>query len=142
MHIRRDFTDQFIHGIYCWILGFTGSIDRLNLTMDLYRIELEDRFYAVSTLDVSTDPTSGDAYENAIDSGATNIQKYGSTVFFDLEAQYQLSESLSLSAGARNMFDEYPDKDSGDDCCGNVYWSSNIVDWQGGYYYARINYTF
>jgi iron complex outermembrane receptor protein len=231
-----------------YALGFTGAIDRLNLTLDLYRIELEDRFYAVSTLDVSTDPTSGDAYdnylkldaagvsgansiggvnyfqnafdtvtqgmdfvatytlddtvfstslnynkteidsdasaylnaedqfdienaipawravmsakrnfdmlsimlraniygsyENAIDSGATNIQKYGSTVFFDLEAQYQLSESVSLSAGARNIFDEYPDKDSGDDCCGNVYWSSNIVDWQGGYYYARLNYTF
>lgn len=155
-----------------YALGFTGAIDRLNLTLDLYRIELEDRFYAVSTLDVSTDPTSGDAYDNylkldaagvsgansiggvnyfqnafdtvtqGMDFVATNIQKYGSTVFFDLEAQYQLSESVSLSAGARNIFDEYPDKDSGDDCCGNVYWSSNIVDWQGGYYYARLNYTF
>lgn len=231
-----------------YALGITGSIDRLNITLDLYQIELEDRFYAVSTLDVSTDPTTGAAYdnylkldaagvsgansiggvnyfqnafdtvtkgmdvvatytlddtvltaslnynkteidsdasdylnaedqfdienaipewravmsakksfdllslmvranfygsyENAIDSGASNIQEYDPTVFFDLEAQYQLSESVMLSAGARNLFDEYPDKDNGDDCCGNVYWSSNIVDWQGGYYYARLNYTF
>ena len=231
-----------------YTLGMTGSFDALNVTLDFYRIELEDRFYAVSTLDVSTDPTSGDAYENflkldaagvsgansiggvnyfqnafdtvtqgadlvvtytlddtvftssinfnqtkidsdasaylnaedqfdvenaipdwravfsakhdfdklsllvranvygayenAIDSAATNIQKYDPTVFFDLEANYQLSEGLSLAAGVRNIFDEYPDKDAGDDCCGNVYWSSNIVDWQGGYYYARLNYIF
>ena len=235
-----------------YILGVTGSLNDVNITLDFYRIELEDRFYAVSTLDVSTDPTSGDAYQNflkldaagvvgansiggvnffqnafdsvtqgmdfvatytlddtvftaslnynktdidsdasaylnaedqydlenatpdwrgvisakhsfdllsilvranyygayvnAIDSAATIKQEYGATVFFDLEANYQLSESLSIAAGARNIFDEYPDKDgvdgNRDDCCGVVYWSSNIVDWQGGYYYARLNYTF
>jgi iron complex outermembrane receptor protein len=231
-----------------YTMGVTGSFDSLNVTLDFYRIELEDRFYAVSTLDVSTDPTSGDAYENflklddagvagansiggvnyfqnafdtvtqgldfvatytlddtvfmssinynkteidsdasaylnaedqfdvenstpawravvsakhnfdllsvlvranvygsyenAIDSDASNIQEYGSTVFFDVEANYQLSEGLSIAAGVRNLFDEYPDKDAGDDCCGNVYWSSNTVDWQGGYYYARLNYVF
>lgn len=232
-----------------YALGVTGSLEGINITLDFYRIELEDRFYAVSTLDVSTDPTSGDAYENylkldaagvagansiggvnyfqnafdtvtqgmdlvatytfddtvlttslnynkteidsdasdylnaedqfdienatpdwravisakhnfdllsilvraniygsydnAIDSAATTIQEYGSTVFFDVEAKYQLTDDLSIAAGARNIFDEYPDKDTGgDDCCGNVYWSSNIVDWQGGYYYARLNYVF
>lgn len=241
-----------------YTLGVTGKLDDLSITLDFYRIELDDRFYAVSTLDVSTDPTSGDAYanylkleaagvqgantiggvnyfqnafdtvtngmdfvmtytmgdtilttsvnynktevkgfgseelsaylngedqfdlensvpewrsvisakhnfdlltilvranvygsyENAIDSAATTIQEYGSTIFFDLEASYQLSENLSVSAGARNIFDEYPDKDGNgdrdnrDDCCGAVYWASNIVDWQGGYYYARLNYTF
>lgn len=241
-----------------YTLGVTGNLDDLNITLDFYRIELDDRFYAVSTLNVSTNPTSGDAYdnylkldaagvegantiggvnyfqnafdtvtngmdfvmtytmgntivttsvnynkttingygsdalsaflnaedqydlenavpewrsvisakhnfdllsilvranvygsyENAIDSGATTIQEYGSTVFFDLEANYQISENLSIAAGARNIFDEYPDKDGNgdrsqrDDCCGVVYWSSNIVDWQGGYYYARLNYSF
>jgi len=90
------------------------------------------------------------SYENAIDSSATIIQEYDPTVFFDLEAKYQLSENLSLAAGARNIFDEYPDKDgvsangsvSSDDCCGAVYWSGNDVDWQGGYYYARLQYVF
>ena len=241
-----------------YTLGITGNFEDLNITLDFYRIELDDRFYAVSTLDVSTDPTSGDAYdnylkldaagvegantiggvnyfqnafdtvtngmdlvatytmgdtvltgsvnynatsvtgygsdelsaylngedqfdlenaapewrsvisakhnfdllsilvranfygtyENAIDSDAASIQEYGSTVFFDVEANYQISENLSIAAGARNIFDEYPDKDGNgdrsnrDDCCGVVYWSSNIVDWQGGYYYARLNYVF
>jgi iron complex outermembrane receptor protein len=236
-----------------YTLGLTGNLDDVNITLDFYRIELEDRFYAVSTLDVSTEPSSGDAYnnylkldaagvagansiggvnyfqnafdtvtqgmdfvatytmgdtllttsinynkttidsdaseylnaedqydlenavpdwrgvisakhnfdllsilvraniygsyENAINSSASIIQEYGSSVFFDIEANYQISENLNIAAGARNIFDEYPDKDgagvsSRDDCCGVVYWSSNIVDWQGGYYYARLNYVF
>jgi iron complex outermembrane recepter protein len=242
-----------------YTLGITSSFDELNVTLDFYRIELDDRFYAVSTLDVSTDPTAdgyanylkleaagvagantiggvnyfqnafdtvtngmdfvatytmGDtvltgsvnynatevqgfgsaalndylnaedqfdlenavpkwrsvisakhnfdlltilvraniygSYENAIDSSATIKQQYDASVFFDFEAKYQISEDLSVSAGARNIFDEYPDKDGvmvdgsleRDDCCGVVYWSSNIVDWQGGYYYARLNYSF
>jgi len=232
-------------------LGFTGQIDDLNLTFDYYRIKLEDRFYAVSTQDVSTDITSGDAYsnylalvaagvegantiggvsyfqnafdsttqgfdfvatyqlpdtlltasinynvsdidssvsevseflnaedqfdlensrpewrgvvsakhtfdklsvlvrgniygsyENAIDSSATEIQEYSSSVLIDLELSYAVDESLTLFAGANNIFDTYPEKDDGDDCCGNVYWAANTVDWQGGYYYARLNYSF
>jgi iron complex outermembrane receptor protein len=50
---------------------------------------------------------------------------------FDVELGFQLSDSLS-AAGARNIFDTYPDKDEGYMCCGAIYWSANIVDWQGG----------
>jgi iron complex outermembrane receptor protein len=229
-------------------IGLTGDMGDLNITLDFYRIELEDRFYAVSTLDVSTDPTDVDAYENflkldaagvagansiggvnyfqnafdtttqgldfvttysisdtiltgslnynstkiesdasaylngenqfdlenaipqwrgvfssrsnfdllsvlvraniygsyenALNSSASNIQEYDASVLFDVELSYQLSDSLSIAAGARNLFDTYPDEDEGDMCCGAIYWSGNIVDWQGGYYYARLNYTF
>ncbi|MCF2948628.1 TonB-dependent receptor [Paraglaciecola aquimarina] len=230
-----------------YTLGFTGNIDELNLTFDMYSISLEDRFYAISTLDVSTDMTSGEAYdnylaldaagvvgantiggvryfqnafdttttgfdfvatytmgdtvltgsvnynateideasdalnaeaqfdvenaipewrsvlsakhnfdmlsfvvranfygtyENAISSDATTTQEYDPSVLFDFEMNYQVSDSISLSAGARNIFDTYPDEDEGDECCGAVYWSANMVDWQGGYYYARMNYIF
>lgn len=246
-------------------LGTTGNIGDLNITFDYYHIALEDRFYAVSTKDVSTDATdtseegiaaydnylaleaagvqgantiggvnyfqnafdtttsgfdfvatyqladtlltgslnynstvidtsdeevsvylnaenqhdlenaipkirgvlsakhSFDAltvlvrgniygsYSNAIDSGAETIQDYDPSVLFDVELTYSISESLSLAAGARNILDTYPDEDgtydadgdfTRDGCCGSVYWSGNIVDWQGGYYYARLNYTF
>ncbi|MEP2652741.1 MAG: TonB-dependent receptor [Paraglaciecola sp.] len=229
--------------------GMSGSFDALTTTIDFYRIAVDDRFYAVSTLDVSTDETSGDAYdnylallsagvegaesiggvnyfqnafdtvtsgvdivatytmdntvltaslnynkteidsdaseflnaesqhdlennspefkgvisakhdfdaltvlvranlygayENAIDSAATNVQEYDPSVLFDVELSYALNDSLTLAAGARNMFDTYPDEgDSGDACCGRVYWSGDKVDWQGGYYYARLNYSF
>lgn len=249
-------------------LGFTGQIDDLNITFDYYRIKLEDRFYAVSTQDVSSSvpiPAPDDAeqsvkdaaaaaaaafanyqallsagvegantiggvsyfqnafdsttqgfdfvatyqlpdtllsasinynvsdidssvaevseflnaedqfdlenarpewrgvvsakhtfdqlsflvrgniygsYENAIDSDATQTQEYSSTVLVDLELSYAVDESLTLFAGANNIFDTYPEKDDGDSCCGAVYWAANTVDWQGGYYYARFNYTF
>ena len=232
-------------------IGFTGNVDDLNITLDFYSIALEDRFYAVSTLAVSTDTTSGDAYinflaldaagvdgantiggvnyfqnafdtttsgfdfvatyamgdtlltgsvnynsteidtnidvvseylngedqfdlenaipewrgvlsakhdfdmltllvranvygayENATNSAGTNIQEYDASVLFDMEVMYQVSDSLSVSAGARNILDTYPDEDEGDMCCGAIYWSANIVDWQGGYYYARLNYAF
>ena len=229
-------------------LGVSGSFDALNLTVDFYRIAVDDRFYAVSTIDVSTAPDSGDAYdkylalvaagvdgantiggvnyfqnafdtvtngmdivatytiddtvltgslnynsteidsdasaflngedefdlenalpawrgvlsakhsfdilsllvranfygayENAINSSATTTQEYDAGVMIDLEMKYQLNDSTSLAAGARNLFDTYPDKDDGDTCCGAVYWSGNNVDWQGGYYYARLNYVF
>ena len=229
-------------------LGLSGNFDALTLTLDFYNIALEDRFYSVSTIDVSADPTSGDAYdkflaldaagvegantiggvnyfqnafdtttsgmdfvatytmentvltgsvnyntteidsdisdflsnedafdlensipewkgvvsakhsfdaltvliraniygsyENAIDSDATSTQEYDPTVLFDLEMTYPISDDLTFAAGARNIFDTYPDKDDGDDCCGVVYWSGNTVDWMGGYYYARLNYTF
>ncbi len=238
-----------------YTLGFTGNVDNLNITFDMYSIALEDRFYAISTLDVSTDPTSGDdyenylaldaagvvgantiggvryfqnafdttttgfdfvasytmgdtvltgsvnynsteidkasdalngeaqfdvenaipewrsvlsakhsfdmlsiviranfygAYENAIDSDATVTQEYDPSVLFDIEANYQVTDNLSVAAGARNIFDTYPDEDgvmvdgslNRDECCGAVYWSGNMIDWQGGYYYARLNYAF
>ena len=229
-------------------LGLSGNFDALTLTLDFYNIALEDRFYAVSTIDVSSDPSSGDAYdkflaldaagvdgantiggvnyfqnafdtttsgmdfvatyimgntvltgsvnyntteidsdisdflsnedafdlensipewkgvvsakhsfdsltvliraniygsyENAIDTDATSTQEYDPVVLFDLEMSYPISDDLTFAAGARNIFDTYPDKDDGDDCCGAVYWSGNTVDWMGGYYYARLNYTF
>ncbi|MEP1383679.1 MAG: TonB-dependent receptor [Paraglaciecola sp.] len=234
--------------------GMSGSFDALTTTIDFYRIAVDDRFYAVSTIDVSSDPDSGDDYDkylalldagvvgaesiggvnyfqNAFDTvtsgvdivatytmdatvltasfnyNTTSIDNYGSeelgeylnaegqydfenstpkvkgvisakhdfdaltvlvranvygsytnsnttggeflkqeydpSVLFDLEFNYSLSDSLSLAAGARNLLDTYPDKENiGDACCGRVYWSGNTVDWQGGYYYARLNYTF
>mgnify|MGYP003626954044 CR=1 FL=1 len=44
--------------------GITGEFDKLSMTLDFYRIDVEDRFYAISTLDVSTDPTSGADFLN------------------------------------------------------------------------------
>jgi iron complex outermembrane receptor protein len=46
-----------------YTLGFTAELADLTITFDMYRIEIDDRFRAVSTLDVSADPTAGEAYE-------------------------------------------------------------------------------
>jgi len=48
-----------------YTLGLTASIESLILTVDVYRIDIDDRFSAISTLDVSSDPNGDpDAFAN------------------------------------------------------------------------------
>ena len=242
-----------------YTLGFTATLGNLELTFDYYNIEIDDRFRAVSTLDVSSDPNGDpDAYErylalvaagvtgaesiggvnyfqNAIDTETSgfdlvanypmdwsnghttdfslalnynetellsdnldvlnpeaeydlenqlpetrwnataihsfgdfsivgrlryfgewsdsdntsplSIQDYDAVVFFDLEGSWQINEMLRATIGGRNLFDEYPDQvdriaSDNDYCCGRLYPSTSVVDWQGGYYYARLRIDF
>ncbi|MCB1644251.1 MAG: TonB-dependent receptor [Pseudomonadales bacterium] len=65
--------------------GITAEFEALSVTLDFYRIDVEDRFYAISTLDVSTDPTSGQAYTNylALDAaGVTGANSIGGVFYF------------------------------------------------------------
>ena len=65
-------------------------------------------------------------------------QTFDPVVQFDLEASYEVNDALTIAAGARNVFDEYPAEGQiGETCCGRIYRSDSIVDWQGGYYYLR-----
>jgi iron complex outermembrane recepter protein len=236
-----------------YTLGFTSSFDAFTLTVDYYRIDLEDRVNAISTKNVSTDPGSGAAYDNYLalvgagvvgaesiggvfyfanafdtktegvdivgtyskswangsttsltgsvnynktefdgpvgsvfnaedqydfinydpklrgvfsvthetgpftllaranyygestnsDTGGPNgtlrYQDYGAKVQVDLEGSVQVSEAVKISLGARNAFDEYPDEKAlGDNCCGRIYRSGDVIDWQGGYYYVKL----
>lgn len=242
-----------------YTLGFTATLGNLELTFDYYNIEIDDRFRAVSTLDVSSDPNGDpDAYErylalvaagvtgaesiggvnyfqNAIDTETSgfdlvanypmdwsnghttdfslalnynetellsdnldvlnpeaeydlenqlpetrwnataihsfgafsivgrlryfgewsdsdntsplSIQDYDAVVFFDLEGSWQINDMLRATIGGRNLFDEYPDQvdriaSDNDYCCGRLYPSTSVVDWQGGYYYARLRIDF
>lgn len=78
-------------------------------------------------------------YEQQNGSGTgAQFQEFDPEVLFDIEATYDFDEFLSLSAGARNVFDEYPAPGTiGETCCGRVYRSDSVVDWQGGYYYVK-----
>jgi iron complex outermembrane receptor protein len=230
-----------------YTFGVTADFGQLNITLDYYLIELEDRVNAVSTRDVSSDASSGDAYDNflalqaagvvgaesiggvnyfqnafdtsteGVDFVATyslkgelgdtmltgsvnynktefasdpseflnaenqfdfengtptmrgvfsakhayesfqglvrlsyygeydnidgdDVQTFGSEVFVDLEGTYFITETLSLAFGVRNLFDNYPDPSDlpGDSCCGRIYRSDSVVDWQGGFYYTKL----
>ncbi|MDA1372132.1 MAG: TonB-dependent receptor [Proteobacteria bacterium] len=75
----------------------------------------------------------------------TAVQTFDAVWYTDLEGQYRFSDNISLSLGARNLFDEYPDKVDpalGDYCCGRVYSDLNGLDWQGAYYYGRLSLNF
>lgn len=241
-----------------YAFGFTADFGDLSLTADYYRIDISDRLYSISTLDVSADPNSGAAYDNylalvnagvvgaesiggvfyfqnAFDSktqgvdvvatypvdwgsyGMTNltasfnynkseldsnadeylngedqydfenatpeyrtvftavhtidkftllgraryfgsysdsngsnaqyVQHFNAITYFDLEGAYQLTNNFRLTVGGRNLFDEYPEEvdrsvNGNDYCCGRVYSSGTIQDWQGAYYYLRLDADF
>ena len=236
-----------------YTIGFTANVGQLDLTVDYYQINLDDATNAISTRDVSTDPTSGTAYQNYLlldgagvagansiggvlyfangydissegvdivasypldfdSAGTTNLsmalnytkkafesdasaflneearfdfvnfnpnwrgvftaahdindlrlvarasywgesenansgtslrQTQDSTWFVDLEAQYQINDTFRIAAGGRNLFDEYPVKGNvGDTCCGRIYESGTVVDWNGSYWFARLTADF
>ncbi|MDX3774692.1 TonB-dependent receptor [Chromatiaceae bacterium AAb-1] len=96
-----------------YTLGLTADYGRFTITADYYRIELEDRFYSVSTMNVSSDPTRTEAYGNyqkllaagVPDSDARNIggvfffQNAFDTVTqgFDLVANYSFTSDYGLT---------------------------------------------
>ena len=66
-------------------VGATYEGDRLSLTVDFYQIEIDDRFNAISTRDVSTDPTSGEAYQNFLAlqaAGVSGANSIGGVFYF------------------------------------------------------------
>ncbi|MFT4671654.1 MAG: iron complex outermembrane receptor protein [Pseudohongiellaceae bacterium] len=241
-----------------YTFGFTAALGDLDLTIDYYRIDIDDRTNAISPLSVSTNPTSGSSFDNflaleaagvagantigavqyftnAFDSrtegfdivasypldfgnagtttlsaamnytensfesdpsqflnaenrydfingdpqwrgiftgihnvgdfnivarlswfgeatnsntggtGANGLRYQELPNFFqtDIEGQWQINDMLRLAVGGRNIFDEFPDRDTiSDFCCGRIYSSGTVVPWQGGYYYARLRADF
>ena len=66
-------------------IGFVGNLGALEFTVDYYTIDIEDYFSAVSTRDVSTDPSDEDAYANfvALDAaGVAGANTIGGVFFF------------------------------------------------------------
>jgi len=96
-----------------YTFGVTASFGELDLTVDAYRIDMEDRTYAISTRDVSTDPTSGSAYGNyqaLVAAGIPGAESIGGVLYFanefdtktqgvDIVATYP----LSLKSGSETI---------------------------------------
>lgn len=67
-------------------------------------------------------------------------QKFNPEAQIDMELSYTLDDKYTLSVGARNIFDNYPDPDRLQATAGRIYRAQSVVDWQGGYYYARLSF--
>ena len=106
-------------------LGFVASFGDLDLTVDFYQIDIADRTYAVSTRDVSTDPTSGEAYQNFLKleaAGVPGANSIGGVLYFangfdtttkgmDIVATYPLTDATNLTAAInynKTEFDSDP----------------------------------
>ncbi|GAA0784939.1 MULTISPECIES: TonB-dependent receptor plug domain-containing protein [Pseudomonadati] len=81
---------------------------------------------------------------HADDTSDWGSEMAGSAVTFDLEVSYTVMDSLTFSVGANNIFDQEAQKlkDGTLGELGAVYYESGPFDYNGGYYYGKVNYRF
>jgi iron complex outermembrane receptor protein len=66
-----------------------------------------------------------------------------SAITFDAEVSYFYNDSLTLSAGAMNIFDQEAQKlQAANNWSGAIYYESGPFDYNGGYYYVKATYSF
>jgi iron complex outermembrane receptor protein len=65
-------------------------------------------------------------------------QKRGVVSQWDAEIKYDINEHYTFTLGARNVFDKYPDPNILNPGNGSIY-SDSVVDFQGGFYFARFD---
>lgn len=79
------------------------------------------------------------AFTNSDSDPEADKVSLGSETLVDVSATYQVIRMFSVTAGAENIFDNFPDRafEPGD-CCGRVYAGSSPYGFDGGFYYLRL----
>lgn len=102
-------------------------------------------FTAQYTLDAFSFLTRASYYDKFTDT-ANYGQTFGSEWLFDAEVSYEFYESITVSVGAQDVFDNYPDKvnalPGGGYAVGQVYPDTSPTGYNGGTYYIRLGVTF
>jgi iron complex outermembrane receptor protein len=81
-------------------------------------------------------------YEDHLDTGG-DLPIYADKEYtVDVEGSYALNDNMSLSIGAKNVFDEKPDTNPWDWTVGSKYPTTSPIGISGGYYYIRALYEF
>ena len=129
-------------------------VDRASDNISDFRIRmLEDNLPAVR-YSATANHTNGDwrfltrlnyfgsTFEDHLDS-ALPIEKVGSEFTVDLEVAYSFTEEFTLTVGAKNALDEYPDENTQyAGIAGSLYPTTAPIGINGGFYYLRGMYTF
>ena len=72
---------------------------------------------------------------------ARDDRHYGGDALIDVEAAYDLGEVLTLTLGARNALNNYPERNpAAAAVAGNLYSLATPFSYNGGYYYLRLAY--
>ncbi|MEC7452433.1 MAG: TonB-dependent receptor [Pseudomonadota bacterium] len=136
------------------------EVDRASDNISDFRIRmLEDNLPAVR-YSATANHTNGDwrflarmnyygsIFEDHLDS-ALPIDKVGSEITFDFEVAYNFTEEFTVTVGAKDAFDEYPDENNTDaggityaQIAGSAYPTTSPIGINGGFYYLRGVYTF
>ena len=83
-----------------------------------------------------------DYYEDHLDAAAGLDIYAGAEITLDLELSYQVDEHLSISGGAKNLFDNRPDENPFVGFVGSEYPPTAPMGINGGFYYLRSRYLF
>ena len=86
---------------------------------------------------------AGSIYEDHLDSGLP-IDNVSAEFTFDMEVGYHFTDDLQLVVGAKNLFDERPDRNVmwDNEIAGSKYPTTSPIGINGGFYYLRGIYTF
>lgn len=113
---------------------------------DVFRIEHGDPEFRLNLIGMHTWSNGASAslrgnwygdYKQT-NSSLTQTQDMSSKVFWDADFTWDASESLSLTIGGNNIFNEYPDfAPDFNSCCGQLYDTGSVMNWQGAYYFVR-----
>jgi iron complex outermembrane receptor protein len=129
-------------------LGFVANFGDLDVTVDFYQIDIADSTNAVSTRDVSTDPTSGDAYQNYLKldaAGVAGANSIGGVFYFangfdtttkgmDIVATYPLTQNTNLTAAINYNDTEFDSDPSAYLNVEDQFDFENLLsDWRGVY---------
>ncbi|MGA9657968.1 MAG: TonB-dependent receptor [Asticcacaulis sp.] len=106
-----------------------------------FTVSLKETYYS-ETSSVTLGPKSGTAF----------VSKVEPTVLTDLDVSYRIGSGLSLSIGATNLFNHYPEKQNADlmaeylalkySSIVSQYQSYSPFGFNGGYYYTKLTYNF
>ena len=80
-------------------------------------------------------------YRNTLTTTLETVQTFGREVMVDLALGRTWRDRLSVTAGAQNVFDNYPDPGEFEVCCGRIYRSDSIPPWQGRWLYLRAGWS-
>jgi iron complex outermembrane receptor protein len=86
------------------------------------------------------------SYYSKFTDTANYDKTFGSEWLFDTEVSYTFYEQFTISVGAQNLFDNYPDKvnkaSDGTYSVGQVYPDTSPIGYDGGTYYVRLKVAF
>ena len=70
-------------------------------------------------------------------------QTYGNEIIVDFEVSYSLTDRMTLTAGAQNVFDNYPDENpTAAATTGNKYGQFCPFGFDGAFWYGKLGYRF
>ena len=81
-------------------------------------------------------------YKNTSNATLANTQTFDPNLYVDLELSYTFMDNYRVTLGGQNIFDQFPDKGQFETCCGRIYRSDSIPDWQGQLWYLQASAQF